>query len=560
MMNQDDGSEKNLTIFIFCFLAFLFIYPYFFSPKQAPATGENETAARDDIRTSIGEDQIAPETKKIKNIKLAQDVTPEAFLQAATPAETATLENNNFVVEFSSFGGTVTKLYFKGEEGREDITQTVFYEGSADRPGLFGINLTTSAHELASSAFVIAKKTENEIIFVHEAPGREKMTKRYTLSNDLPRIDLTVRYQNLTDRKQEAAAEIFSAINYDEKLDAHDGQYFDAVAFTDKVKVEGARKIEKKGYLLSEKSAWAGFAKKYFALLVRPQSGFTEVKGEASFGELKLWAIQEPKTLAPGEAFEENFLIFAGPQRYETLKAFDSEFQSVLSRGFFGLFKMLLLLCLKWLYAITQNYGFAIVLLTIIIKLVFWPLTKTSSLSMKKMQLLAPKQKTIQEKYKNDPQKAQKELMALYKRNQVNPMAGCLPMLIQFPILIAMFRLLPEAIELHGAPFFSWMNDLSAPDHFMKLPFSLPLLGEYLNLLPLVMIASQVGYQKMMPQPTASKEQANIMKFMPWFFGLICYNFSSGLLIYWIFQNLVSVIQQGFINRVNIGIHADDKH
>ena len=150
-------------------------------------------------------------------------------------------------------------------------------------------------------------------------------------------------------------------------------------------------------------------------------------------------------------------------------------------------------------------------------------------------------------------------MMELFRKNKVNPMAGCLPMLIQMPVLFAMFRVLPEAIELKNAPFIWWITDLSAPDHLWTLPFTVPLVGwTSLNLLPILMIFSQYGYQKLMPQTTTSPEQNKIMAFMPIFFGFICYNMPSGLVLYWFIQNLLSIIQQVFVNRIVAAIHHDD--
>lgn len=139
-------------------------------------------------------------------------------------------------------------------------------------------------------------------------------------------------------------------------------------------------------------------------------------------------------------------------------------------------------------------------------------------------------------------------------------MAGCLPMLVQMPILLAMFRLLPEAIELKGAPFMWWIQDLSQPDRFAMLPFTIPFLGwQALNLLPVLMILTQFWYQKVTPQVGTSPEQAKMMNFMPVFFGFICYNMSSGLVLYWIVQNLLSIIQQVFVNRIVVVLHHEDR-
>jgi YidC/Oxa1 family membrane protein insertase len=337
--------------------------------------------------------------------------------------------------------------------------------------------------------------------------------------------------------------------------------YYDAVAYAEKLQTKDLSGIKKKGFSFPDPTRWAGFIKKYFALLVKPDGKIIE--GSARVDKKNLWGqmILEPLTVPAGGEGERNFLIYAGPQRYEMLKSFGDGFEEIFSRGFFGLFKTGILAVLKFLNQYTHNFGWALVLLTLLIKLLFAPLTHISYSSMKKMQLLAPKMKAIQANNKKDPAKSQKALMELYRRNKVNPMMGCLPMLIQIPVFIAMFRLLPEAIELHGAPFIGWITDLSAPDHFMTLPFTVPFLGwNSLNILPILMAASQVWYQKLMPsQPGSSPEQQTIMNIMPIFFGFICYNMPSGLTLYWTLQNLFSIIQQTFINRIVIVLHHEDQ-
>jgi YidC/Oxa1 family membrane protein insertase len=150
-------------------------------------------------------------------------------------------------------------------------------------------------------------------------------------------------------------------------------------------------------------------------------------------------------------------------------------------------------------------------------------------------------------------------MMQLYKRNRVNPMGGCLPMLIQIPIFIAFYQVLSEAIELKGAPFIAWINDLSEPDRLFTFPVSIPFLGDSFHLLPILMLASMVWQQKLTPQAGATPEQTKIMAFMPLIFGFIFYKMPSGLVLYWFVNNVLSIIHQIFIKRMVVVLHHEDR-
>ncbi len=481
--------------------------------------------------------------------------------KAAAPAVTL-LKNNFYQAEFSTLGGTLTSLSFLGEAGRQNFTKTDFFVGDPRESGIFGVSVLRERADLSETIFKMARKgARGETLeFSYELPGEYQFIKTFTVREDKPVIDLTVRIKNLSPITKHFPVTLNYGISYTEGYQRSYG-YYDAAAYTDKVQTKGLRDIKKKGYFFPEQTVWAGFIKKYFALLIKPDAKIIEGSARADtkdlFGEMTL----EPLTVLAGGEGERSFLIYAGTQRYEALKSFGVGFEEVFSRGFFGLFKTWILMALKFLNQYTHNFGWALVILTFLIKLVFAPLTHLSYSNMKKMQLLSPKMKAIQEHNKKDPAKSQHELMMLYRRNKVNPMMGCLPMLIQIPDFIAMFKLLPEAIELHGAPFIFWIKDLSSPDHFMTLPFTVPLLGwTALNILPLTMAASQVWYQKLMPaQPGSSPEQQTMMSIMPVFFGFMCYNMPSGLTLYWTLQNMFSIIQQVFINRIAIILHHEDQ-
>ena len=249
-------------------------------------------------------------------------------------------------------------------------------------------------------------------------------------------------------------------------------------------------------------------------------------------------------TLAPHQTLERRLDVFAGPKEYKTLDGLAAKFGNNVDLvmgfgGFFGFFAKLLLLSMNGIHALGLPYGFAIVAITIVIKLVFWPLTQASTRSMKRMQALQPQVKAIQEKYKDDPMKMQKKMGELWKEHKVNPAMGCLPMLIQIPFFFGFYRMLQSAIELRGASFL-WACDLSKPDTVWIIPG----LNFPLNPLPLIMGSTQLWQTRLTPpSPGVDPVQQKIMQYMPLIFLFILYNFSSGLTLYWTVQNLLTIAQ-----------------
>jgi YidC/Oxa1 family membrane protein insertase len=541
--------DKNTVKAIVLAALVMLLYPMLLK-KIYPAAYQKQPA-----KVVVSQSVPAPVKTELPPVISKETSTME---KAAAPAA-ALFETSFFKAEFSTLGGTITALSFLGEKERRELTRTDFFTGDPRESGIFGVNVLHEKADLDETIFKMIRK-EGSVEFSYELPGEYQLIKTYVFREDKPAFDLIVRIKNLSGREKHFPIKVNYGMGYEAGYEKNYG-YYDAVAYTDKVQTKDLSGVKKKGYSFPDQTVWSGFIKKYFALLVKPDGKI--VDGSAKADKKNLWGEMtlEPLTVTAGGEGERSFLVYAGPQRYEELKSFGAGFQEVFSRGFFGLFKTGILMTLKFLNQYTHNFGWALVILTFLIKLLFAPLTHLSYGSMKKMQLLAPKMKAIQEHNKKDPAKSQKALMELYRRNKVNPMMGCLPMLIQIPVFIAMFKLLPEAIELHGAPFIGWIKDLSAPDHFMMLPFTVPFLGwNTLNILPILMAVSQVWYQKLMPaQPGSSPEQQTIMNIMPIFFGFICYNMPSGLTLYWTLQNVFSIIQQTFINRIVIVLHHEDQ-
>jgi YidC/Oxa1 family membrane protein insertase len=250
------------------------------------------------------------------------------------------------------------------------------------------------------------------------------------------------------------------------------------------------------------------------------------------------------QTMAANSLVERQITFYAGPKEYRKLALIGEEFNNnadlVMQFGFFGFFAKGLLLTMNWLHDVTKlGYGWVIVLITVIIKMLFWPLTAASTRSMKRMQALAPEVKALKEKYKDDQQKFVQKQMELWKKNKVSPMSGCLPMLIQTPVFIGFFTMIRSAIELRGAHFL-WVADLSKPDTI----FMIPGIDFPFNLLPLLMGASMLWQSHLTPpSPGMDPAQQKMMRYMPLLFLVFLYNYSAGLALYWTVNNLLTVVQ-----------------
>ena len=251
--------------------------------------------------------------------------------------------------------------------------------------------------------------------------------------------------------------------------------------------------------------------------------------------------------LAPNQTLAREFDIYAGPKEYRTLAntlsiigdRTDLRLDQVMQFGFFGWFAKGLLLSMNGVHSWGLSYGLSIVVITIIIKILFWPLTNASTKSMKRMATLQPQMKALQEKYKDDPRKMNMKLMAFMKENRVSPLGGCLPMLLQIPVFIGFFTMLRSAIELRGAEFL-WICDLSQGDTVATIPgINFPI-----NPMPLLMGATMLFQARMTPvAPGMDPAQQKIMKYMPLMFMVFLYNFSAALTLYWTVQNLLTILQ-----------------
>ena len=292
---------------------------------------------------------------------------------------------------------------------------------------------------------------------------------------------------------------------------------------------------------------WSGLRTKYFLASFVPLGG-TPVVARAAAGNGESIGLTLEVERGDGRPLE--FLVYAGPLDYQGLKAmghrleksvdFGWKWLSPLSKGIY--------LFLVYCYKVIPNYGWVIIVLSGLLKLLFQPLTSKSMRSMREMQRIQPEMQALREKHKGEPQKLNAAMMELYRKRGINPVGGCLPLLLQMPVFFALFNVLSKTIELRRADFVWWIKDLSAPDVIGHLPFSLPFIGSAVSLLPILMGIAMFVQQKMTP---TDPKQAMMTYLLPIIFTFMFFKFPSGLVLYWLVNNVLTIIHQYLMNRAD---------
>jgi YidC/Oxa1 family membrane protein insertase len=314
---------------------------------------------------------------------------------------------------------------------------------------------------------------------------------------------------------------------------------------------------------------WVAVKDKYFTAVVMPseETRGAELEGEAYGGEgtgLPVWENFEARLLMPALDAAHSYRLYIGPMEYGRISDYDLGLYDMVDLGwdFFEIItrplaRFIFVPAFTYLGAVLPNYGLAIIALAFLIKLVLFPLTRSSYRSMAKMRELAPKMQEIKEEYPDDPQKQQAAMMKMYKETGANPIGGCVPMLLQYPIIIALWQYLPQSIQIRQQGFL-WANDLSAPDVILDLPFTIPFYGDFVAGFTVLMGLSMVVQMKiqMTPQATSNPQMKIMMYVFPIMIFVIFNRFASGLSLYYLCYNVFTAIQQVFINKE---IHAEQE-
>lgn len=523
--------EKRVVIAVFLSFAIIILYQILFAPTPPPHR-ENKAAA---VKTVKKEAPAVPE-KKIE--KKAAPPPPPAVtvpVPSTGPAQDVVVDTRLARIVFTTKGGRIShyflKIYKKLKGGGPiDLVE----DGSLAQEPL-SLKLPSAADtELANNGIYAPSQRQ---ITVEKAGQRAQLTftlrtnsgdviqKQFVFQGDKYLIQSNV---SVTGPKGESEpVSIFWGPGI--RDDSNGGRtrgYEGPVALADGKLVKEKLEAGAPPTLISGDVKWAALQTKYFVVAFLAQTG-----QEGVFVENPAKKASVGLSLPAGTG---SFGLYAGPKEHRRLEALGVGLQRIIDYGWFSFLAKPLLDLLIFFYGLTGNYGLAIIVLTAFIKVLFYPLTQKSFKSMQKMQILQPKIKKLQQLYKNDKQRMNQEVMGLYREHKMNPMGGCLPMLLQIPVFFALYYVLLDAIELRQAPFFWWITDLSAKDPYY--------------IWPLLMGVSMFVQQKMSPS-MADPMQAKIMLLMPIIFTFMFLNFPVGLVIYWLVNNVLTIAQQYYMNR-----------
>jgi len=537
--------DKRTVLAVVLSLAILMGYQFYVAKTQPPRTTEvvnqqavTETAKSDESTAEI-EAGDAPlyqkslekmETGKVegKDIDIETPLYSATFSTRGAALKSFTLKNYRQDIEKDS--GLIELIEVR--EGMDYPLTVSFPNSSIDIP-------TDVVYESDRESVDMTMQAEKErLVFSWSYPGEIEIEKIYTFYPDKYTFDLEVKVRNLSDHalRENALLTWNRYIDPEGKKDrySHEGpvSYIKEDFISEKVKKLGEKKF------LGPDVSWGGFENKYFlAAMIPEQPSLTGLVVSKDARELVSTSLEGPKLVIPSnQSGIFRYILYLGPKDYDLLKAENVGLENAINYGsWIKWLAIPLMTILKFIYQYVHNYGIAIIILTTLVKLLFWPLGNISYRSMREMQKLQPQMAKLREKYSDDKARLQQETMALYKVHKVNPMGGCLPMVIQIPVFFGLYRALLYSIELRHSEFFFWIQDLSAKDPY------------YIT--PIIMGATMFLQQKMSPTPGGNEMQAKMMMWMPVIFTFLFLNFPSGLVIYWLFNNLLSIGQQYYINK-----------
>jgi YidC/Oxa1 family membrane protein insertase len=539
-------EKKTILAFVLS-LAVLILWSVLFAPKPAqktePQTKEESVKAQP---AQTASPQPAPAGQKLE--KPADTTAPSA------EEKEVTVETPLYKAVFSSTGASIKsfllKKYHLTTDPASPQVQLVHGQGPA-----LDVLFDSAGRKDANP--IVYRVDENSLKLEAGAAPRE-LTFRATTSDGLQfqqtfrmdpdhyAIEHSFTISNPLDKPVEGTLKA-QITNLPPKESTSYYSFIGASLLLNNKYEEIASKDLKNEKSLSGQIGWISYHEDYFMIAFVP-----EMEAQANFlgrmlpsGSMEETWSAALQPIPAGNQFSARSILYLGPRDLDLLKAVGRKLDLAIDFGWFDIIAKPLLYLLKFFHQYTGNYGIAIILLTILIKILFWPLTHKSYKSMKEMQKIQPLMAKIREKYKGNREMMNKEMMSLYKTYKVNPMGGCLPMVIQIPVFFALFRILGSSIELRHAPFFLWINDLAAPDRLFHLPFTIPLMTppSGIPVLTLLMGASMFIQQKMTPTP-GDPTQAKIMLLMPVIFTFMFINFPSGLVLYWLVNNVLSIGQQ----------------
>lgn len=524
--------EKRALIAVVLSLGFFYLYSMLFpAPEKKEAQKPVQQALSAAGRATAFQAVPQPVNPPSGNVALkARDVKVDTDLYTAV---------------FSSQGAALKSLVLKKYRETAGAKGNPVYLVSETNPVGFSLRTESPALGLGTDAVFsvsadsvsVAGRDSKRLEFVWTSPLGVLVRKSYTFTGDSYAMNLHLEIVNggpsplagtaslviphpAQPRIKESRLEVNSAVTM------ADGT-FSSVAVKD---------IPDKPRDFSARVDWTGYADKYFlGAVMSSENSIASAGIRKGAGDYVVTTVLSPVfNLQPGQTGSYAYRVFFGPKELDLLKAQGQGLENALDLGWFSAIAKPLLYTLKFFYKYTHNYGIAIIIITVIIKILFFPLTHKSYKSMKEMQKLQPMMTELKEKYKNDRDAMNRAMMELYRTHKVNPLGGCLPMVVQIPVFFALYKALMFSIELRHAPFLFWITDLSAKDPYYVTP--------------IIMGATMFIQQKMTPT-SMDPVQAKMMLALPIVFTFMFLNFPSGLVIYWLVNNILTIAQQAYINH-----------
>ncbi|OGW80643.1 MAG: hypothetical protein A3C47_00215 [Omnitrophica bacterium RIFCSPHIGHO2_02_FULL_51_18] len=490
-------------------------------------------------------------------------VTPAISSPSGTYAvdQDFTLRNDKFSLVLNKKGGVIREVSFFGYTDSETKAPLkILSDTSVVRsPGFLDIASSLSGLGKPAGVYEIQDEAGRVRLSAASLDGKLKTTKLYSFENKKYHGRLTVRFQNTSDAPLEFYYCLYAGASLPPRHSI-DEQYIEANIFPAE---EGKNQIQhvketKAGKTVQSRHFvdWVATKDRHFSIILKPvsKSAFKGLVQGLGSHRFDVSLLSEKVSLPPGGWLESEFLMYIGPNEIEELLPLGLD--PLVNFGKLDMIGKALVGGLELLHSVFKNYGLSIILLTFLINLLLFPLTRAGYMSMKRMQVIQPQMAKVREHNKKNPEKMNREMMELYKKHKVNPFGGCFPMLLQMPVFIALYVALSKSVILVNSHFL-WVNDLSSPDS-VYLPVSLPFLGNKIHVLPLVMVAAMVIQQKftqikMEGQDPAMETQQKMMALMmPVIFGFIFYSMPSGLVLYWLTNTILMSLYQLHLKKVTL--------
>ena len=527
------------TLLAFVLIAIVLIFTPWYMDLVAPSRAlsdlpvDSDKFVSDEVLSSSKPDPLPADKKQQNNVATKTIVVENSFYRVALSNKNGGSFSSFELLQYDKFDSTHVNLI---DELNRDNMALGFVSLDGD-PVLLSDNWdSTNPRD-----FVRASTRQQTVVFQTFFNGN-RIQKKYTFYPDSYNIDVEVAFNKPNDyiSRNQYYLSWFGGLSPTEKNVKDDLTHFGGYAYLGDELLTSSGKNENEVVATQKgQTHWSAVTTKYFISAIIPETpGVGASVGAKQIDGRPIYNVKINQSASSSN----RFTLYVGPLDYKTIRSFDNGLEKTMSLGWaiFRPLGRLVTWSLAKLYTLIPNYGLVVILFAFIVKILLNPLTKQSFVSNKKMQALQPEIQKLKEKYKNDPQRASRAQMELFKERGVNPMGGCLPLLLQMPILISFFTVFRSTIEFRGAPFIAWISDLSAPDTLLSIG------GFPINVLPVFMGLTMFLQQKMMATPGAGGQQKFMLYFMNVFFLFLFYSFPSGLNLYYSVFNVLSIVQQKY--------------